>query len=189
MLVGHGTRADAGTDPVFVVASGEYDSTRGSTSPLLSVVYWPTATHLVVVRQDTAESWLAEVPEFGTGVSWTVQSDPREPSANGLPVPDALSYSPTAVQSVATEHEISASAPDVPPLGVGVGCSDHLAPFHLSAKPLAAALHAFADVHEMPPRKLKVLPDGLGVFWIDQLVPFHFSASVSEVVVPPWSSP
>ena len=157
----------------------------------------PTAIQAVAEVHDTLYRDDDFTP-LGLGVGSTVQVVPFHFSATlrefclwevgPFPPP------PTAVQAVAEVHDTLYRIDDFTPLGLGVGSTVQVVPFHFSATVKEApvvgpselevptAVQAVAEVHETPSRFGLVAPVGVGVVWIVQAVPFHRSAMVLYTV-------
>jgi len=96
---------------------------------------WPTATQSVAVAHDTPERTLdSVVVGFGLGV--TDQFVPFQVSTIGWSVDEGLASAPTATQYVELRHETPESSP-TPPVGLGLGVTDHVEPSHVSTKLVA----------------------------------------------------
>jgi hypothetical protein len=118
-------------------------------------------------------------PANGTlGVCWTDHVVPFQISASGgLPVP--VNVWPTATQNVAEVQETPTRVLEGTPGGLGVCWTDHLVPFHTSARVTCAparsrraptAMQKLGEVHDTAVRRLS-RTSGLGVGWMAQAAP------------------
>jgi hypothetical protein len=127
---------------------------------------------------------MVEVRELAA--RWIDQRDPFHRSTSGSPAPTPPGEAPTAVHIAAEMHSTPLSCS--PPLGVG--WTDHVAPFHRSAsvdslesflelKLSPTAVQVVRDVHETSLNAGEESPL-VGVGSTDHLDPFHRSASGSS---------
>src|SRR5215813_12876129 len=100
------------------------------------------------------------------GVGWMRHLPPLHRSAR-VSGPELVRLSPTAVQTVLAGQATLARVTVKPPLGLGVGATCHLLPFHRSARVLPrgwfpTAVHAEAEV-QATPLKPALPPVGAGL--------------------------
>ena len=90
--------------------------------------------------------------------------------------PEGLADDPTALQLVASRHEMPSRPLDALPLGLGLGMMDQAFPSHDSIRVCVVVafpeeptvVQSVALTQEMPCRSLEVLPTGLGLGTPDQ---------------------
>jgi hypothetical protein len=96
-------------------------------------VYSPTAMHAVDEVHDTPHNRLYLLP-VGAGGSWSDHVVPFHFSAKGTFCPELFVSKPTAVHAVDEVHETPTNSLPLLPVGAGGSWSDHVVPFHFSAK-------------------------------------------------------
>ena len=142
------------------------------------------------VWQDTPFHPLFGAPA-GTGVGWTVQALPFQPSARFLEAV-LVENAPTAVQALGVVHHTPMSEPPlVAPDGRLTVSGFHFVPSQPSAMGCwitpdmnrPTAVQALAVAHDTLINVGWFAPGGVGVVWIVQAAPFQRSASVDCVVI------
>ena len=146
----------------------------------------PTAVHVVRDVHDAPSRTLSSP---GRGVGWTVHAVPFQASARVTGGVARLEESPTAVHAFFDVHDTPCRTVPLEPVGMGVGCTDHTRPSHLSASgkfwPLdtsgatPTAVHDLMDVHDTPKRSSLCVAAGMGVGCALHWAPSHDSANVT----------